>query len=426
MTIDTFLPTVLCAKEECPDLNTIIVVSPTPPSGCTSFFDLIKTDPEGHDFLKGTEINTLEDLAYLPFSSGTTGPPKGVMITHSSLTTLTNQYTKYPDVCVLSPRDGTTGRQERLIGILPFFHAYGISGVLIAGTRLGAHILTLPKFEPQLFVNAIKKHKPTVMHLVTPLISYLTQTPQCTSADLEATHTIIGGAAPIGAGLIHKMLEKAGKYIFFQEGYGLTEMTAVTHILYKTRRHDKIGSCGTVIPNTMSKVVDLETGAALGPYEKGEICLKGPQMMKGYFDNPEATRDTIDPDGWLHTGDIGYYDEDLDFYIVDRLKELIKVKGFQVAPSEIEDLLRDHPDVSDVAVIGVPDDEFGEAPRAYIVPKKPGLTEESVHEYLKDKVAPFKQLRGGIQFLQAIPKASSGKILRRELILSYRKERGLN
>ena len=426
VTIEAFLPTVLCAKAECPEIKTIVLVSPNVQSGYLSFFDLIKTDPTGHEFCKGTDSNTLEDLAYLPFSSGTTGPPKGVMITHSNLTTLLNQYTTYPEVCVLQQLNSATGHQERMLGVLPFFHAYGFFGVLVVGTRLGAHILTLPKFEPQLFVRAIKRHRPTVMHLVTPLISLLTKSPDCTSADLEATHTIIGSAAPIGSGLIHKMLEKAGKYIFFQEGYGLTEMTAGTHLLYKTRRNDKIGSCGMVIPSTLCKVVHLETGTSLGPGEKVEICLKGPQMMTGYFGNEEATRNTIDPDGWLHTGDIGYYDENFDFYIVDRLKELNKVQGFQVSPSELEDLLRNYPGVADVAVIGIPDEEHGEVPRAYVVAKQPGkLTEENVQEYLREKAAPFKQLRGGVQFVKAIPKAPTGKILRRELLMAYRKEKGL-
>ena len=146
--------------------------------------------------------------------------------------------------------------------------------------------------------------------------------------------------------------------------------------------------------------------------------------MKGYYNNDMATGETIDSDGWLHTGDIGYYDEDLDFYIVDRLKELIKVKGYQVAPSEIEDILRKHPSIADVAVIGVPNEELGEAPRAYIIPKKT-MEAEDVHSYLKDKVAGFKQLKGGVEFVESIPKAPSGKILRRELMQSYRQTKGL-
>jgi len=158
----------------------------------------------------------------------------------------------------------------------------------------------------------------------------------------------------------------------------------------------------------------------LGLNQRGEVCVKGPQMRKGYYNNVQATQDTIDPEGWLHTGDIAICDDDNYFYIVDRLKELIKVRGFQVAPSELEDLLRKHPGVLDVAVIGVPDERAGELPRAFIVPKDKGsLTEEDIHKYVDTKVSPHKKLKGGVEFVQIIPKAASGKILRRELKKAY-------
>ena len=194
----------------------------------------------------------------------------------------------------------------------------------------------------------------------------------------------------------------------------MTETGPCTHL--GPLQGAKIGSIGHPISRTQAKVVDVETGEALGPNQTGELCVKGPQMMKGYLKNVKATEDTIEPSGWLHTGDIAYYDEDRHFYIVDRLKELIKVKGFQVSPSELEDLIRRHPAVADVAVIGVPDDYAGELPRAYVV-KKPGtsMNEEELKSFLHSKVAPYKQLKGGVHFVESIPKSSTGKILRREL-----------
>jgi len=263
------------------------------------------------------------------------------------------------------------------------------------------------------------------MHLVTPLISFIVNNPEITKKELEQISVITGGAASIGKTLINRLIEKAGKYIFFQEGYGMTEMSPLSHLLNPSTKNEKIGSCGTPIPSTWSKIIDIKTGESLPAHKNGEICVKGPQVMKGYFNNEEATRNTIDPDGWLHTGDIGYYDDDKCFYIVDRLKELIKVRGFQVSPSELEDTLRKHPEVDDVAVIGIPDEEAGELPRAYIVRKSENLSEDVVNGYLKPILAYYKQLKGGIVFVKAIPKAPSGKILRRELIQEYKKQNNI-
>jgi len=232
-------------------------------------------------------------------------------------------------------------------------------------------------------------------------------------------HAIYNGACPTSPILIDKFLEKADKFILVQEGYGMTELSPLTHMVLKESRNTKLGSVGPPIPNTEVKVICPESGKAMGANEKGEIWIRGPQVMKGYFKNEEATKGTITDDGWLKTGDIGYYTEDKYFYVVDRLKELIKVKGTQVSPSEIEATLRTHPAVADVAVVGVPHKELGEAPRAFVVKKSEGTSESEIGDFLKDKLSSHKQLSGGVQFVEEIPKAASGKILRKDLKAAF-------
>ena len=182
-----------------------------------------------------------------------------------------------------------------------------------------------------------------------------------------------------------------------------------------------IGSCGRLLSRTRAKVVDLETGEALGPHQNGELCFHGPQIMKGYLNNQKATDEMIGPDGWLRTGDVAYYDEDGAFYIVDRIKELIKVKGIQVAPAELEEILDSHPVVKDVAVIGIPDEKAGELPRAYVV-KKPGMesvSDADIKAFISSQLSAHKHLNGGVEFCEAIPRNNLGKTLRREIKLQY-------
>jgi len=313
---------------------------------------------------------------------------------------------------------GDGDEQERLIGILPFYHSYGLTALVITNNLLGTNLLCIPKFKPDTFAQYIKDFRPTTLTLVTPIIAFLAHTPLLTAKDFDSVHCVQAGAAPVGTALINKLFEKAGKKLFFQEMYGLTELSPASHVMNPSKGNTKLGSCGTVIPGTLGKVIDLDSGKCLGPMEKGEICVRGPQVMKGYFKNEEATKNCI-VNGWFHTGDIGYYDEDGCFYIVDRLKELIKVKGLQVAPAELEDILRQVPDVVDVAVIGIPHEVWGELPRAYIVRKSDSLTENNIHIFLHGKISKHKELKGGIEFVSIIPKAASGKILRRELKADY-------
>lgn len=240
---------------------------------------------------------------------------------------------------------------------------------------------------------------------------------------IEEKHTksiklVMSGAAPIGSHDAERFKLKVPNAEFFQ-GYGLTESSPV--VLLSTIGTKNYASVGYPTPNTEAKIILINDPElrGVGPNISGELLVRGPQIMKGYHDNEQATSETLTPDGWLRTGDIGHYDENFDFYITDRLKELIKVKGFQVPPAELEEVLRDHPDIADAAVIGVPHSVAGELPRAYVVTKNPSLTEKEVKDFVAKKVAEYKRLEGGVEFIETIPKNATGKILRRELKLRY-------
>lgn len=230
----------------------------------------------------------------------------------------------------------------------------------------------------------------------------------------QAVKYVMSGAAPIGSHDAERFQRIAPNAQFFQ-GYGLTEAAPV--VLMSSMGSTNHASCGGPTPDTEAKIVlvDDPECRGVGPNVSGELWVRGPQIMKGYHDNEKATNETITADGWLRTGDIAHYDENFEFYITDRLKELIKVKGFQVPPAELEEILRDHPDIADSAVIGIPHETSGEVPRAYVVTRNPELTEADVKEFVKKKVAHYKKLAGGVEFVTAIPKNATGKILRREL-----------
>src|SRR5258707_11386500 len=228
---------------------------------------------------------------------------------------------------------------------------------------------------------------------------------------------IFSGAAPLGPELSRECMQRIGCSI--RQGYGMTETSPVTHSSPADPAKMKLGSVGPPAPNTECKLVDPATEAELGPNQEGEVCVRGPQIMKGYLNNPEATARTIDADGWLHTGDIGYADEDGHFFIVDRVKELIKYKGFQVAPAELEAVLLTHPAVADCAVIPCRDDEAGGVPKAFVV-LKGEATADDIMNFVAGRVSPHKKIRA-LEFIEQIPKSLSGKILRRVLV---EKERG--
>ena len=363
--------------------------------GESSFDALLDEDP-----MPPVEVST-DDLAVLPYSSGTTGLPKGVMLTHANLAANLAQIEAQLDFL----------EHEVFMACLPFFHIYGMQLMMNAGLRVGATVVTMPRFDLERFLALTQEHRVTRLWTVPPMVLGLARHPVVDEYDLSSVRSVLSGAAPLGAELAAEAGTRIG--IPVVQGYGMTELSPVSHApLWEDPRPSTVG---LLVANCEARVVDPETGADLGVGEDGELWIRGPNVMKGYLNNPTATAATIDTDGWLHTGDIGHVDDDGYWYIVDRVKELIKVKGFQVPPAELEALLITHPAVADVAVIGIPDDEAGERPKAFVV-LKPGVeaTETDLQDFVADHVASYKRI-SGVTFVDAIPKSPSGKILRRLL-----------
>jgi acyl-CoA synthetase (AMP-forming)/AMP-acid ligase II len=353
-------------------------------------------------------------LAALPYSSGTTGNPKGVMLTHRNLVA---------NVAQIRPLHGIVA-DDVILAVLPFFHIYGMTVLLNAALHARARLVIMPSFDLAKFLANIQDHKCTIAFIAPPVAVALAKHPLIDEYDLSSLNTVMSGAAPLDADLGHAVSKRLGCRVV--QGYGMSELSPVSHI---TPFDGGVRNMGTVAPlssvgwtvsNAASKLIHPDTGneidvPAEGLSETGELWFKGPNVMAGYLGNDEATAETIDDDGWLHTGDLAQVDACGCVYIVDRLKELIKYKGYQVPPAELEALLLSHPSIADAAVIGVNDAEGEEVPKAFVV-KQPGadLTEDDVMEFVAGQVAPYKKVRQ-VAFIDAIPKSASGKILRKDL-----------
>jgi 4-coumarate--CoA ligase len=298
-----------------------------------------------------------------------------------------------------------------MIAVLPFFHIYGMEVLMNLGLAVGATIVTMPRFDLEQFLSLHETHRVTRSYVAPPIVLALAKHPAVDGFDLSSLIQMTSGAAPLSAELALEASERIGCEIV--QGYGLTETSPVTHAT--PLGHFKPGTVGPALPSTEVMIVDPESGERLGIDRDGEVWIRGPQVMKGYLDKPEATAATIDPDGWLHTGDIGHVDADGHLSVVDRLKELIKYKGFQVPPAELEAVLLGHPAVADAAVVGRPDEEAGEVPVAFVV-LKPGeeASPAGLAAFVAGRVAHYKRL-AGVVLLDEIPKSASGKILRRVL-----------
>lgn len=371
-------------------------------NGATPFSSLVRPDLEPAK----VDIDPSTDLCVLPYSSGTTGLPKGVMLTHRNV------------VANLYQCDGMVGfdgftESDTIIGVLPFFHIYGMVVIMKLALGNGATVVSMPRFDMEGFLTLMQKYKVTVAPLVPPIVLGLAKHPIVANYDLSSLRLVFSGAAPLGGELAQEVSERLKCPVV--QGYGMTEASPVTH-LTPTNGPIKAGAVGLIVPNTEVKLADLETGAPLPPNQEGEVCIRGPQIMQGYLNRPDATAESIDGEAWYHTGDIGYVDDDGYFYIVDRVKELIKYKGMQVAPAELEALLITHPDIADVAVVPKPDEEAGEIPKAYVVVKEgKEANAEAVMHFVAERVAPHKRVRL-VEFTNEIPKSASGKILRRMLV----------
>ncbi|HEY3129031.1 MAG TPA: 4-coumarate--CoA ligase family protein [Acidobacteriota bacterium] len=357
---------------------------------------------EGNGQIPEVKINPREDVVALPYSSGTTGLPKGVMLTHRNLVANMRQM----------DAAGHIGPEDTLAGVLPFFHIYGMVVVLNHALYKGATIVCMARFDLDQFLRVLQDYGVTYAHLVPPIVLALANHPDIEKYRLSKLRMIMSGAAPLSPEIAARCAQRLGCAI--KQGYGMTETSPVTHLSPEDPHRIKLGSVGPCVSNTECKIVDPATGVELGANQKGEILVRGPQVTKGYLNRPDATAQVIDAQGWLRTGDIGYADEDCFFYIVDRVKELIKYKGLQVAPAELEAVLLSHPSIADAAVIPSLDQEAGEVPKAFLVLKSQASAEE-IMQFVASRVAPYKKIRR-IEFVEQIPKSPSGKILRRVLV----------
>ncbi|MGW3498857.1 4-coumarate--CoA ligase family protein [Streptomyces sp. NPDC001020] len=399
VTVSPFLETARTAAERAGGIREIFVCDRAP--GHRSLLDMLATNaPEPE-----VRIDPAEDIAALPYSSGTTGIPKGVMLTHRSIAT---NLAQLEPLVPAAPGD-------RVLAVLPFFHIYGLTALMNAPLRLGATVVVLPRFDLETFLAAIEKHRITTLYVAPPIVLALAKHPAVDGYDLSSLKHVTCAAAPLDADLAAACSLRLGLPSIGQ-AYGMTELSPGTHVVPLGVSDPPPGTVGKLIAGTEMRILSLDDpDKDLGVGEAGEIAIRGPQVMKGYLGQPEATDALIDQDGWLHTGDVGRVDADGWLFVVDRVKELIKYKGFQVAPAELEALLLTHPKIADAAVIGVHEDH-NEVPHAFLVrgPDADDLTEEEVMSYVAERVAPYKRVRK-VTFIDGVPRAASGKILRREL-----------
>ena len=394
VTVPAFAETALAAIEGT-EVGEVIVIGDAVP-GTTALADVFG-DP-----IEQVPVDVATHTVVLPYSSGTTGLPKGVMLSHRNLVANIEQ-------CQHAIRYQPNG--EVALAALPFFHIYGMQVLMNGLLCNGVTAVTMPRFDMVEALQAVQNLKVTRFFAVPPIVLGLANAPIVDDYDTSSIRQVFSGAAPLGAELAAKAAARLGCEVV--QGFGMTELSPVSH---STVEGDyRPGTSGVTISNTESRIVGPETGEDQPIGERGELWVRGPQVMLGYLNNPSASAETVDADGWLHTGDIAIIDEHGHMSIVDRMKELIKFKGFQVAPAELEALLITHPKVADVAVIGIPDDEAGEIPKAFVTtPPGESVTLDEIQALVSEHLVSYKQIRE-LEVIDAIPKSASGKILRKDL-----------
>ena len=400
VTVPPFLETARAAAEKA-GVGEVVVFGEA--DGATPFRDLVDHD---HPATRA-DVDPARDLAALPYSSGTTGLPKGVELTHANLVANARQTQAAVGLAA----------DDVVLGVAPFFHAMGGNLILPCSLRAGATLVTMPRFDLEAFLGLIQEHRVTFTIVAPPIVLALAGHPLVDRYDLSSLRIVGCGAAPLGAEVEQRCTDRLGCVVI--QGFGMTEGTCTFAIVpQEAPRH---GSAGRLLGGTEARIVDPD-GRDLGPGRTGELWLRGPQVMRGYRNQPQATARTVGPDGWLRTGDLCYVDDDGYLFVVDRLKELIKYKGAQVAPAELEQLLCAHPAVADAAVVPRPDPEAGEVPVAYVA-RRAEATAEELLAWVAERVAPFKRLRD-VRFVDQVPRSPTGKLLRRVLVEAERADAG--
>ncbi len=401
VTVPPFLDRALAAAEKA-DVDEVLVFGEA--DGATPFRELVA---HRHPPARAV-VDPERDVAALLYSSGTSGLPKGVELTHASLVTSVRQAQAMLDFRA----------DDVVLAVAPLFHAMGLNAVLACGLWAGSTVVTLPRFDLEGFLEMIQRHRVTAMIVAPPIMLALAGHPVVDRYDLSSLRLVGCGAAPLSGEVEQHCADRLGCEV--AQGLGMTEATCCVAI--SPPGAARRGSVGRLLPGTEARIVDPEGGADLGPGRTGELWVRGPQLMRGYHDQPEATARTIDPDGWLHTGDLCSFDEDGYLYVVDRLKELIKYKGAQVAPAELEQLLLAHPAVADAAVVARPDAEAGEVPVAHVVLRGQATADE-LRTWVAERVAPYKRLRA-VELTDQVPRSMTGKLLRRVLVEAERARYG--
>ncbi|KAI9734455.1 MAG: hypothetical protein M1818_006844 [Claussenomyces sp. TS43310] len=351
-----------------------------------------------------------KDLAFLVYSSGTTGHPKGVMLSHRNVVAATLMN-------IVAEGGHLRSESDRILAFLPFFHIYGLTCLVHHAIAQGFELVVMARFDLAKFCSHIQDYKITYSYVVPPVILLLGKSPIVDKYDLSSLRMLSSGAAPLTGDLVTAVYERLK--IPIKQGYGLSETSPTTHNQPWEDWRNSMGSVGRLLPNQTAKYMDAHD-QEVSPGQTGELWVKGPNIFQGYLNNPEGTKNALTDDEYFKTGDVGHQDEQGNFYITDRIKELIKYKGFQVPPAELEGILSSHPEIDDVAVVGVySKEEATEVPRAYVVLNR-GMEgsaelEKKIAQWLDQKVSSHKKLRGGVRFVDAIPKSVSGKILRRVL-----------
>jgi acyl-CoA synthetase (AMP-forming)/AMP-acid ligase II len=362
--------------------------------GATPFSSLL----EDRGDLGPAKVDAARDVVTILHSSGSTGYPKGVLLTHR------NMVANVLQTNLVAPLD----EGERVLAVPPYHHAFGLMMVMNASLLQGATLVTMPRFDPEGYLRAIQEHRITRLFVVPTIAVLLAKSPLVDGYDLSSVRSIVSGGAALDPGIAALVRDRLGCRI--GQGYGLTE--ALVSFM-QLPEPGSLASVGHNSPNIELKIVDVASGTELGPGRDGEILIRGPHVMKGYLNAEHATAEVLEPDGFLHTGDLGRVGDDGELFIVDRIKELIKYKGQQVSPVELEAVLMTHPKVADAAVVGVADEEAGELPKAFVVAKEPATAAE-LTEFVAARVAPYKKIRR-LEFIDRIPRTPVGKVERRAL-----------